>query len=321
MGRKRLLLLDIMQGIAMILVVLGHHLFDFMPPIYNKIHFYIYSYHMPLFIFLSGFLISYSYNNKEDYGTYILRRLKKFFIPFMLIGLFVSVLYAFILHEDLILNLVNLLIFPKESPVTFLWYIYVLFFFYALYPLVFLILRNYIFFLLLFVSLVLYFYPIPFSLFCLDNFTKYLCFYLGGCVVAYHFLHIHIPFQIYGAYILGGLFIIFSFLFFQNQIAWSYLVYLPFGAVPALYGFSVFVCRFNWATRILVLISKNCFYIYLWHMFFIQGIAIVYRFFFQKDLTVWEMVIYLLFSSLASILFPIYLNRMYTNIKTILKQI
>lgn len=47
--------MDIIQDMAMLLVVLGHHLFGFMSPIYGDIHYYIYSFHMPLFIFISGF--------------------------------------------------------------------------------------------------------------------------------------------------------------------------------------------------------------------------------------------------------------------------
>ena len=53
------MLLDLMQGLAMILVVIGHHLFPFMPEWYRALHYYIYLFHMPFFIFISAFLIRY----------------------------------------------------------------------------------------------------------------------------------------------------------------------------------------------------------------------------------------------------------------------
>ena len=58
---KRIIGIDVMQGIAMVLVVLGHHLFPFMPEWYMRMFYWIYTFHMPLFIFISGFLVRYSY--------------------------------------------------------------------------------------------------------------------------------------------------------------------------------------------------------------------------------------------------------------------
>ena len=37
MSNKRLIIIDVMQGIAMFLVVLGHHLFNFMPHWYGQL--------------------------------------------------------------------------------------------------------------------------------------------------------------------------------------------------------------------------------------------------------------------------------------------
>ena len=48
--KKRLVIIDLLQGVAMVWVIIGHHLFDFMPAIYQAIHYYIYSFHMPFFI-------------------------------------------------------------------------------------------------------------------------------------------------------------------------------------------------------------------------------------------------------------------------------
>ena len=41
MSKSRLVSVDLLQGIAMLWVIIGHHLLDFMPAIYHSIHYYI----------------------------------------------------------------------------------------------------------------------------------------------------------------------------------------------------------------------------------------------------------------------------------------
>ena len=90
----RLAVIDMMIGIAMILVVLGHQTVPFSPRWYDEgLHEWIYMFHMELFMFLSAFLIRYSYRGVKsvgDYGRYIWRKFVKFFVPFLVIGLVVS---------------------------------------------------------------------------------------------------------------------------------------------------------------------------------------------------------------------------------------
>lgn len=125
--QKRLDIIDVMQGIAMLWVIVGYHLFDFMPPVYGHIHYYIYSFHMPLFIFISGFLIAYSYKG-ISYRQYVYRRFHKFFVPYVIVGIIITLLAATKSGIASIgENLVNLVVSPKQSEATFLWYIYLLF--------------------------------------------------------------------------------------------------------------------------------------------------------------------------------------------------
>ena len=122
---KRLIGIDVMQGIAMVLVVLGHHLFSFMPEWYKELFVWIYTFHMPLFIFISGFLIRYSYrgvNSWKEYKQYVTKRLKKFFLPFLIVGTIGTfATWNFNDVNVLLKNLLNLIISPKQSEVTFLW--------------------------------------------------------------------------------------------------------------------------------------------------------------------------------------------------------
>ena len=85
---KRIIGIDVMQGIAMVLVVLGHHRFPFMPEWYMRMFYWIYTFHMPLFIFISGFLVRYSYKGVHgwnEYKGYIGKRVRKFVPPYLIV--------------------------------------------------------------------------------------------------------------------------------------------------------------------------------------------------------------------------------------------
>lgn len=66
MGRSRIHWIDFAKGLAILLVVLGH--VSFLP---EPIHAGIYSFHMPLFFFLSGLLI---FRKKEAFGSFVLKK-------------------------------------------------------------------------------------------------------------------------------------------------------------------------------------------------------------------------------------------------------
>ena len=60
--------IDVLKGIAIILVVLGHVIVGYYDTLYyqtNLIFKICYSFHMPLFIYISGYLVG----KKEKYGN------------------------------------------------------------------------------------------------------------------------------------------------------------------------------------------------------------------------------------------------------------
>ena len=83
LSTNRLNWIDVLKGIAILLVVLGHTLDG--SPMYNatnwmsKLHMIIYSFHMPLFFFLSGCTFSLSKKN-ADVKTFALRILELFLV-------------------------------------------------------------------------------------------------------------------------------------------------------------------------------------------------------------------------------------------------
>lgn len=143
----RLVRLDIMVALAMIFVVLGHMSFPFAPSWYNDaMHPWIYRFHMEVFVFLSAFLIRYSFKGTHslgDYLRYIGRKFKKFFIPFLLVGVAIAMAKAWtygIAKGDILpftgQTIKTLLLYPMWSEASFLWYIYILFGYYLISPLV-----------------------------------------------------------------------------------------------------------------------------------------------------------------------------------------
>ena len=80
MTKTRLVSIDMMVGLAMILVVLGHMSVGNEPYWYSHgLHNWIYSFHMELFLFLSAFLIRYSFKGVTtvaEYGKYVWKKLK-----------------------------------------------------------------------------------------------------------------------------------------------------------------------------------------------------------------------------------------------------
>lgn len=70
---QRNVLFDVMRGIAIILVVVGHAGISSLE--WN----FIYSFHMPLFFFISGYFLK----TDKDFKSFCLKKLKGLYIPFL----------------------------------------------------------------------------------------------------------------------------------------------------------------------------------------------------------------------------------------------
>lgn len=126
--RKRNYSLDIFKGVLIFLVVFGHFLLPVKEreyALFNKLFFFIYSFHMPAFIFLSGYLYYDSWKRK---GTKL-----KYVIPLIMLFLMMKIL----LHiSDMLFygdrNIIPDFLHESSTP----WYISALIFFrLSLYPL------------------------------------------------------------------------------------------------------------------------------------------------------------------------------------------
>lgn len=333
--KTRLVRVDIMVGLAMIFVVLGHQSFDFAPNWYNfSMHDWIYRFHMEVFIFLSSFLIRYSYKEIHsliEYLRYIGRKFKKFFIPFLLVGVAVAGAKAWnagLAKADfwnvLWQSVRGLLLYPMASEASFLWYIYVLFGFYLVSPLVFK-LPSWLKMTLCVLSMAL---PLVHAGHFLGGFLfcKYTFFYFLGVVCAEDFDQL----QNIKTWVLGLLSV--PFLFWSvRYMMWrshpelgsTFVEVGPQGydiltgcmALPLFYFLARLLEHCSWTTTVLARISADCFWIYLLQMFVAWGCA--YGF----TATGWNDIVpfwvFIIVSGTLSIAFPILCSWTSTKVDTI----
>lgn len=85
---QRLISIDIAKAICIILVVIGHYIPENSPNWYVTIHDVIYSFHMPLFIFISGWLFYFTCLRKDKpYKEIVKLKLERLGIPFLFLHL------------------------------------------------------------------------------------------------------------------------------------------------------------------------------------------------------------------------------------------
>lgn len=128
----------IAKGIGIILVVVGHFYPQPSPAYWTGIRHIIYSFHMPLFFILSGYLYS---HDKYSYSNLIKTKAKRLLYPFATIaGTFFLIKYPVgqVINLEYPVNidsLYTLLADPVRSFMPLLWFIHALFLVFAIYPL------------------------------------------------------------------------------------------------------------------------------------------------------------------------------------------
>lgn len=142
----------IAKGIGIVLVVIGHFYPDTSPNYWSEIRSLIYSFHMPLFFLLSGYLYS---HDKYSYSDLIKNKIKRLIYPFITIAsLFFTVKYVVgrvvnLDHPVDIDSTYALLTDPVNSYMPLLWFVHALFLIFAVYPLARVLMNNLIMLILL----------------------------------------------------------------------------------------------------------------------------------------------------------------------------
>lgn len=271
---KRPILYDIKiaTGIAILLVVIGHLASRGQEgiDIYVKIKALIYKFHMPLFLFLSGYISAYTYKEITTFSEYKMHVRKKFirlFPAYLLLSL-IFFLGKYLLGSgtSLLNGVKSILLHPSSGNSGFLWYIYVLFLYNLILPLLMKAVKSYfwIFFIL---SVSVSFITFP-DLFSLNFFFWYLPFFIAGCFSSIRMEKYRIYLSKIGIPALV-MFLVWAVLEYMNLIDVPKTL-IGFIAILGIHYVSLYSIKRNKAFELL---GDHSFNIYLFNTLFIGGMA------------------------------------------------
>lgn len=181
---NRIIWIDIAKAICIVLVVIGHYIPDIHPIWYGEMNKIIYTFHMPLFMFASGFVYMATKNN-VGYGKFLWRKVKRLMIPYLTVSLVVVTIKLCTQEGTYVENPVTamsyLKIFYLPEAGYFLWFIWALWWMFVLVPLfVTPYFRLGLFIVSLFLPMVSSFLP---EEFCIKEFSRMLQYFMAGVVV------------------------------------------------------------------------------------------------------------------------------------------
>ena len=176
MARPRLVALDAIKGMAIFLVVVGHIVARDMPAgdtWFAAVKETIYRFHMPLFMFVTGLIYGYGrkpLHNLGDYRRFAWQKTRRLVPAWLLFAVLVFLgkyVGGFFLPVDNQVtgfsDIFKVLTAPRLSFATFLWYIYVIYIYYLLEPVIYRLTRGHIVYFLP-LSLLCGFIPAPVTL-------------------------------------------------------------------------------------------------------------------------------------------------------------
>lgn len=206
MSERRYDNIDCAAGMAIILVVFGHMFFPEMmkTPWYVSAREFVYKIHMPLFIFLSGFIAflsasKSSVKSASDYRKFIGRKAKKFIPAYLFFG-FLAIAIDLIFYDKTLQEITPALramvLYPAKGSATFIWYLYVLLGFYLITPMLVNLKKN-ILLIIFALSFLLTFVPLP-PHFSANLFGRYFFFFLAGGLLYLNYINLIKTIKKYG---------------------------------------------------------------------------------------------------------------------------
>lgn len=181
---KRIVYIDVAKAICMVLVVVGHYLPDNSPAWYVALNGIIYTFHMPLFMFASGYVYS-AVEKGVPYAAFLRKKVMRLMVPYLSVS--VILITAKLLaqcgglaadHHYGLLSYFRMFYLPEAGY--YLWFIWVLWWMFAL---VHLFTSERARLILFLVSIVMYCLPVNFpAVFCLYELKNMMVFFMLGVV-------------------------------------------------------------------------------------------------------------------------------------------
>lgn len=188
--------LVILQGWAMLWVVIGHSPLGVVNegPIWeNYLYRFAYSFHMPLFMLISGWLFYFTRLNAKrsgrewSYNQIVIDKIFRLLLPglvFSIIAFLAKLLFPGEVNRQIGLNtydIIHAYLYPYDNPLRELWFIVTLFWFFVITPLWKCALQSKWFSLVTFIVLLFFhFYPPSIGIMCLNKvFSMAIWFFMG----------------------------------------------------------------------------------------------------------------------------------------------
>lgn len=183
-SNTRLLFLDIAKVICIVLVVIGHYMPEGCPVWWSYINKIIYSFHMPLFMFASGFIYIATKKN-IPYFKFLHKKFRRLMIPYLAISAMIITIkllsqgQAYVQNPVTVMSYGRMFYLPEAGY--FLWFIWALWWMFVLVP----FFRKKEYRLLLFVvSLIIHYLPISITdYFCFNQYKNFLVYFMSGIIV------------------------------------------------------------------------------------------------------------------------------------------
>lgn len=136
---QRIVLFDIAKALCIVLVVVGHYFPENSPVWYECLNKLIYSFHMPLFMFASGFIYMATKKEGESYSKFLVKKLKRLMLPYVVVSVIVISIkmltekHASVENPVTAYAYIKMLYFPEAGY--FLWFIWALWWMFVIAPL------------------------------------------------------------------------------------------------------------------------------------------------------------------------------------------
>jgi fucose 4-O-acetylase-like acetyltransferase len=312
-GPLRLDIIEHIKGAAILLVVAAH-LVKYQtldaPSWYELFKFKVYLFHMPLFMFASGYVYFHMRAHEKalhDFRAYAVRRADRLLLPFLAVGLaavlgklaFARFAYVDEAPPTLAAGLLSLVLHTENSPALTIWYLFVLFVFSLVTPwLLHLLRQNRI--LLALLAAALYLVELPDILFANRVTQFYLFFVAGGVAQSWHLLERRPKWPFAAAAAL--LFAILVALPLERPLGLVLCGMAACAAVPALLHHAGVATR-----RVLQTLGRNAMTIYLFNVFAIGLAKVVFLKLVPYDRSTFPLLLLVTFAS--GVLVPILIRR------------
>lgn len=278
---KRILFVDVAKAICIILVVIGHYIPDNSPNWYVAIHDIIYTFHMPLFMFASGYV--YIATVKDiPYGRFILKKVRRLMVPYFttsIIVISIKILTEGSMSVDNPVTAASYLrMFYYPEAGYFLWFIWALWWMFVIIPL---FRTKSARLALFFIGLALHYTPLPLTdIFCLAQFKNMLVFFMLG-VIAFDHARLHSfikDFNVKQSVVIAAMFVVCQYIRFgveeQGTITSVINILLPYLGILFIIEISKMWCQVAMLNKksTILLVSTSSYIIYLFHTTF-EGFA------------------------------------------------